>query len=103
MILHSLKLTGSATVVTLASLVPGYVPGNAGPGGKWVQVSTPPTNSASVLIGGAEVSSTVGFPIPVGWAGQLLPPIAEEMEYYDLTKTYVYAANDDVLNVLYGG
>jgi len=55
-----------------------------------------------VLIGGAEVSSTVGTPIPIGWSGQILPPIAELTDSYNLSQVNAYGANGDVLYILYG-
>lgn len=93
MILHSLTLTGTGAVVPLSAtkLL-----------AKFVQVVTG-ANSANVLIGGNEVTSSVGFTIPANFAGQMLPPIAELSEYYDLSAINAYIASGDVLYLLYGG
>ena len=70
---------------------------------KWVQALTASGNAANVLIGAGEVTSTVGFPLPANYAGQLLPPIAELSEFYDLSNLNIYAAQGDVIYLLYGG
>ena len=71
---------------------------------KWVQVVTPSGNTNNVLVGGPEVSSTVGFPIPKGWAGQMLPDLAgyPSPEPYDLAKINCYVSTGDTLHILYG-
>lgn len=105
MILHSLKITGAGAVVPLSSGSPA-IAGYVSPKPlqcKHLQLTTPPTNSASVLVGGSEVTSSVGYPITVGWAGQFLPPVAEVTDWYELSNIFVYVANGDVLYVLYGG
>lgn len=105
MILHSGSITGAGAVVRLSTLIP-QLSGQVAGGqlwGKFVQLATPPTNSGDVLIGGSEVSSTVGFHIPKGWAGQMLPTVADPSDFYDLSNIFVYIANNDVLYVLYGG
>jgi hypothetical protein len=74
---------------------------------KWLQVVTPPSNTSQVDFGGVEVAHTdsplvdVGLPIPAGWSGQMLPPIAELFEFYDLSTMYVYVAAGDVVYFLY--
>lgn len=113
MILHSGSITGTGARVALSTLLPalpGYIPGNSLQC-KWVQVITPPTNSASVNFGGSEVTPVtlspatkgVGFPIPVGWAGQLCPPIAELTDWYDLSNMFIAPVSGDVVYILYGG
>ena len=90
--LKSLTVTGVTGVVPLSSvslLV------------KWYQVITA-NNSANLNIGGDEVTSAVGFPLPPNWSGQLVPPVAELMACYDLHDTNVYMpALTDALYVLY--
>ena len=56
-----------------------------------------------MLIGGAEVTSTVGYPIPVGWAGQFLPPTVDLYSFYDLESINIYIALNDIVYVLKGG
>ena len=70
---------------------------------KWVQITTPSGNSAQIRIGDSTTTVDLGYPIPVGWAGMFLPPIAEEFSFYDLSQVYVYAARADLVHVLYGG
>jgi len=105
MIARSLKITGAGAVVALSSGSPALSGFTAGHQlrAKWVQITTPPTNSAQILVGGAEVTSTVGYPIPVGWSGQFLPMVSDDAEWYDLSEHNVYAANGDVVHILYGG
>ena len=69
---------------------------------KWVQIVTPPTNAATVYVGGAEITASSGFPIPVGWSGQLLPPLHDITAFYDLTQQYFSANAGDKIDVLYG-
>lgn len=112
MILHSLKITGTGVTVPLSSGTP-PVAGYTSPNplqAKWVQVATV-GNAANVNIGGAEViSPTVspatagtGFPIPPGISGQMLPPVAEHQNFYDLSNIFAGIAVGDTLYVLYGG
>ena len=88
----SITLTGAAAVVPLAS---------AG-GAKWVRLYAPSGNSGDVLVGGSEVSSSAGFPIPKG-TGILMPPSAEPFSFYDLATINAYIASSDELCILYGG
>lgn len=68
----------------------------------WIQIATPNTNSAPVLIGGTEVTALVGFPLPNGYSGQLFPPHGSDpTAFYDLTQQKAYLAAGDVLNILY--
>jgi len=62
---------------------------------KWVQFQTKGTNTAVVRIGGAEVSATVGYPVPAG-SGQMVKG------KLDLSQIVQYSASGDVLYVLYG-
>jgi hypothetical protein len=113
MILRSGKITGTGAVVLLSTALPQLAgfPAGAQLQAKFVQVITPPGNVASVNIGGSEVAAPTtspatagtGFPIPPGYAGQMLPPIADLVEWYDLSAIYVGIAAGDVLYVLYGG
>ncbi len=68
---------------------------------KWVQVLADPGNGAVVFIGGPEVSSINGFPVTAG-AAEMLPPIAELMNVYDLTQIHYWASSGSKLYVLYG-
>jgi hypothetical protein len=112
MILHSLKIVGTGAAVPLSSGTPaisGYVSPNPLQA-KWVQVATI-GNAANVNIGGNEVvaptvspaTAGTGFPIPPGISGQLLPPVAEHMNFYDLSDIYAGIATGDALYILYGG
>jgi hypothetical protein len=104
MFTHSLKITGASAVVSLASGSPALAGQTATTpiSAKWVQVTTPPANTGNVLVGGSEVSSSVGLPIPPGWAGDFLPPLAEFAAFYDLSQINAYVASGDVLTVIYG-
>jgi hypothetical protein len=90
----SLTITGTAAAVALSATELKA---------KWVQITTPSGNSAQIRIGDSTVTASVGYPIPVGWAGMFLPPIAEEFAFYDLSQVYVYAATGDFVHVLFGG
>lgn len=90
----SLIITGTASAVPLSATELRA---------KWVQITTPSGNSAQIRIGDSTTKVNVGYPIPVGWAGMFLPPIAERFSFYDLSQLYVYAATNDVVNVLFGG
>ncbi len=94
MILHSLTITVTGNVVPLSA---------TRLAAKFVQAVTAAANSANVLIGGNEVTSSVGFPLPPNFAGQMLPPISEISEFYDLSLINAYLASGDVLYLLYGG
>ena len=91
MIIKSLQISGTSGVVSLAS---------SSAKAKWIQFTAPSTNSDPVLIGGAEVTNSVGFPLDPG-AGQFLPPANDIYEFYPFNKTYVYVESGDVLNILY--
>lgn len=114
-IVHYLKITGTGVAVPLSSGSPaiaGYV-SPAQLQAKWVQCVTPPSNALVVNFGGPGDSITAptaspsttgrGFPIPVGWAGQMLPPVSEVTDWYDLNNIFCAAASGDVLYILYGG
>jgi hypothetical protein len=68
---------------------------------KWVQVVTPAGNAASVRIGGVETTASRGLPIPPGWAGMMLPPVAEIASLYKLDHIYYNVSAGDHLYVLY--
>lgn len=113
MILHSLKITGSGAVVPLSSGSPA-IAGYTSPNplqAKWVQVLTGANNAANVNVGGLEVTAPtgspatggVGFPLPPGFFGMLMPPIAEHMNFYDVNNIYAGIASGDVLYIIYGG
>ena len=90
----SLKITGTAAAVPLSATEFRA---------KWVQITTPSGNAAQIMIGDSTTTVNAGYPIPVGWAGMFLPPIAEEFAFYDLSQVYVYAATGDFVHVLFGG
>ena len=90
----SLTIVGDGQVHPLAG---------TGPRAKWVQVEVPSSNVSNALIGGTEVTSSVGFPLPPGWFGQMLPPVAELTEFYTLNQLYYWLAVGDVMYILYGG
>lgn len=70
---------------------------------KWVQQLAASGNGAGVvLIGGPEVSATVGFPLVAGQF-QFCPPISELSEFYDLSKMFAYVPSGSILEVYYGG
>jgi hypothetical protein len=97
MVAKSLTITGDGAVHSFAAAL-----GLSRIEVKWMQGTTPLTGNASnVLIGGNEVTSTVGFPLPPAYAGMFFPPIAETSTRYDLTQQYYWAAAGDKLNVLY--
>lgn len=100
----SILITGASAVVALSSGAPqpsGYTAGNS-LRGKWVQILAPTGNGANVLIGGPEVTASVGFPLVPGQF-QFLPPISELNEFYDLSKIKAYVPSGNTLEVLYGG
>ena len=100
---RSLTLIGDGAVHT--------VTGSAATRAKWVQAEVPASNAQNALIGGSDVTAPgtcpvtagVGFPLPPGWFGQMLPPVAELTEFYSLAQFYYWLAAGDVMYVLYGG
>ena len=92
----SFNFSGTGAAVTLSTICGGVTKA------KFVQFQVPTGNSGTVRIGGSEVTSAVGFPL-VGSSGQMFPPVAEFEKYYPLDKVFVYVANGDALNGLYGG
>jgi hypothetical protein len=120
MIPKSAKIVGTGATVALSTAVPtgGFAPPNRR-ACKVLQLIIPASSTgftitdangsyeAGALIGGTEVAysaspySRVGFPLPLSWSGQMLPPIAELTEFYDLSTIYVYLAVGDVLELLY--
>ena len=90
------KISGASSVVALSTGITGVTRA------KWVGVQTG-ANSNVILIGGPEVTASVGFPIPANYAGQFFPPISELSELYDLTKIMVYVKSGDTLNFMVGG
>ena len=100
----SIKITGASAVVALSSGAPTPTGFTAGVPlrAKWVQILAPSSNGNNVLIGGAEVTSSVGFALVPGQF-QFCPPVSELGELYDLSKMMAYVHSGDVLEVLYGG
>lgn len=97
MVAKSFTITGDGAVHTFASAL-----GLSRIEVKWLQGTTQASgNASSILIGGNEVSSTVGFPLPPGYAGMFFPQISETSTRYDLTQQYYWAAAGDKLNCLY--
>jgi hypothetical protein len=100
-ILHSLTITGANTKVPLSSGSPA-IAGYTSPNSlqcKWVQLVA---SGAGILLGGAEVTASVGFPLASG-AGQFTAPIAIDTDFYDLSNMFAYVPNGTTLYVLYGG
>ena len=98
MVAKSFSIVGDGAVHTFASVL-----GLARIEVKWLQGTTPASgNASSILIGGSEVTSTVGFPLPPGYAGMFFPQdTTESSTRYDLTQQYYWAAVGDKLNCLY--
>ena len=75
----SFQITGTGAVQTFqAAIQPGRVNAIQPLSCKWLQATA--ATGASMLIGGPEVTSTVGFtryPLPTGVTSQFLPPISE--------------------------
>lgn len=92
MIVKSLTISGTSSALPLASDTSKA---------KWIQLSAPAANSNNILIGGAEVTGSVGFPIVPG-AAMFLPSISDLFELYQFAKIFRYVHTGDVLNVLYG-
>lgn len=101
MILTSLpEITGTGAVVNLGTIA---AANGIATQGKWAQISALSGNSGVARVGGASTSSSRGLPIPSA-TGIFLPPNgAEAMQFVDLHAIYVYIANGDKVNVLYGG
>lgn len=97
-------MTGAPIDLTKALPVPaGYVTGKSIQC-RWVQATTPATNSGPIYIGGAEVAApTTGYPLPSGYFGQLFPVDgSDDTSYYELLTIFAVGANGDVLNLLFG-
>ena len=60
-----------------------------------------PAGVTTARIGGQDCSATVGLPLAAG-SGFMLPPIAEEMEFWDLSQTYYYLGSGDTMDILWG-
>lgn len=102
MVLVSAKITGTGAAVALSTALPqpsGYTAGKR-LRAKYLQILAPSGNASSVLVGGTEVSSTVGFPLVAG-ASQFLAPVSQGNEFIDLNLVKVYIANADIVNILY--
>lgn len=102
---RSANYVGTGAAVTVASIFGVSAPSATNPGAmfaKWLQITTPSGNAAVVRVGGPEVSSTVGYRIPTGWAGQFLPPISEISSFYHLERVYIYVAVGDQVDFLVG-
>jgi len=78
---------------------------------KWVQITTGGSNAASVNVGDATVvaptvspaTAGTGYPIPPGFSGQFLPPIAELYSFYPLEEIYVAGVIGDIIYLFIGG
>ncbi len=93
------QIIGTGAVVRLSTAFPTQP---LVPKGKWINYQAKSDNSNPALIGGAEVTSTVGFPIYPG-ATNFDPPVSELTDFYDLTTIFVFVAAGDVLYVRFGG
>jgi hypothetical protein len=95
MIVKSLKITGNGTVQQLSVDTRQA---------KWLLLKPVSTNGSAILVGGVEVSASpaVGYPINPADQPTFLTDINDKYEFYPFSKLYVYVANNDVLNVLYG-
>jgi len=87
------RVTGSGAAVQLAAS------GTA----RWVQITALAGNSATVQVGGSNVSTTIGVPVAAG-GGMFFPPmpfdsrLATNQSYYSLSNIWVYVANGDKVN-----
>lgn len=74
-------------------------------GSKQVLLRAGNDNAGTVRVGGAEISGSVGFPLAAGEAVSLddLSPSEAPSELWELSETWVNAAVDDVVDVLFGG
>jgi hypothetical protein len=93
MLIKSYKVTGDGSVHTFASIV-----GADNAQCKWASIAS---SSASLLVGGSEVTSSVGFPVGIGF-NQFLPAISEVSNFYHLALMKYYAANAEVFYLLLG-
>lgn len=101
MIFRSGSITGTGAVVKLSTAQPvptGYIAGNF-MCGKFVQMLAV---GGTCLIGGAEVTTTAGFPLFDG-SGQFTAPVAIDTDFYDLSAMCAYVPNGATLYLLYGG
>lgn len=99
------KITGDGAVHSFSSALTAFLATNEPGGGfsaKWFQVYPDPANSAvQALVGGPEVTTTVGFPIPAGGV-QFFPDISEMAERYRLAQQFYFLGAGDVMHCLYG-
>ena len=102
MVGKSFKITGDGAVhsfgYALAAFLGVTVNSNTQFQVKWLSIVSA---GASALIGGSEVTSSAGFPVPSGFS-QFLPSISETSTRYDLFQEFYYLAPGDVINCLYG-
>jgi len=100
---RSTSIAGASAVVALSTGSPapsGYVAGTQ-LGCRFVILNTPSGN-ATVLIGGAEVSSTVGYPMLAGQTLTIPVDGTDPTSFYDLSQMKAYIPTGSTLNVLYG-
>jgi hypothetical protein len=87
------QVTGSGAAVQVAAS------GTA----RWIQITALAGNSATVQVGGANVSTTIGVPVAAG-GGMFFPPLpfdsrlSTSQSYYPLSGIWVYVANGDKVN-----
>jgi hypothetical protein len=99
----SATITGASAVVALSTALPqiaGYVAG-AQLRAKWIQLAAP-SGSPGILIGGPEVTSSVGYPIAAGTGLLLSQYGADYTEWYDLSEINVYVPTSSTLDILWG-
>lgn len=102
MIGKSFKIIGDGTRHSFAEAISPALPAGGLCQAKWVLAVSGSGNASDALVGGPEVSSLVGFPIPKGLASVFLPAISEPSSRYDLKQEFYFLAVGDVLNGMYG-
>lgn len=53
------------------------------------------SSGGTLTVGGSDVDATHGYPIPA-LSAQFEPPMAQSMEFYDLTAAYFFLGNGDL-------
>ena len=102
--LRSATIAGANAAVALSTGTPvpsGYTAGNQ-LYARVVILSSPSGNAHPILIGGSEVTSTVGYSLAAGQVLTLPSDGTDPTSYYDLSAIKAYIQTGDTLYVLAG-
>ncbi len=97
-IYDGVDVTGDGAIHTLASAL-GFTAAQTARA-KMILVQAVSVGSTAARVGSASISTSRGQPINSAGA-QFAPPVAQDVDFYDLQKIYYLAANGDTLAISY--